>query len=827
MPLGEKTLDLNIWDESPMAYCVVEVVLDEKKQPMDWIYRYCNQAFADLKQYRLESLIDQPFSSLSPRKNEGWLRAYYQAAFENRPYEMELDLEGGYHASFMPTGHRGFCACAIYTTEFHNSETDAAKSMENEKQILNRLSPEYASIYHIEANSGKYEILRLCANTNARKIVEKHPQVYATYDEYAQHYAETFILPEDREEFTRWMFCAGMKEKLSGSDKINYHYHSVSETGEDSYYEAYAVKGIVDESRFDIFLGFRNIDSILFKEKQIQMELQNALDRVRLSNEIISAIARTYQYISRIDLTTDHYEEISNKDPESLDYGKSGTVSKGNEATCRRIIAEEYQEVFLKFTDLATLAERMGKEESIALEYQMKDGSWHKLRFIEKKRDEEGNLTNVLCVIRSTSESKKREQDLLYQVAEARQETALKSRFLSNMSHDIRTPLNGIMGMIEVANNYPEDLEVQKKCREQIMKSSQYLVSVVGDILAMSKLEVGDSVRRDILFDLAELLGRVNTEKQKQAQEKNISYLVDWEKGDIRHQYLMGNQVYLERLLAAIADNAVKFTDPDGYVRVWCREISADDSQVVYEFGCSDSGIGMSEEFLPHAFEMFAQEKQSSRSQYEGTGLGLAIAQRLAERMGGSIRIESTKGEGTTVVTTIPFRMGHPGEMEKTLLSESENQTESSLEGLRALLVEDNELNTEVARFLLEKHGMLVECAEDGEEAVRMFEESSPGYYDVIFMDIMMPGINGWDTARMIRSMRRKDAGEIPIIAMSANNFADDIINSRISGMNLHLAKPLEEDRLLQAIYRCLRNKESGRTVFDERKADGKKEQVK
>lgn len=405
---------------------------------------------------------------------------------------------------------------------------------------------------------------------------------------------------------------------------------------------------------------------------------------MKLSNEIISSIARTYQYISRIDIQADYFEEINNRDTEHLKFTKSGKLSESNEKVCRQYVVEEYQEAFFKFVDLKTLPERMKNEETLVLEYRMKDGDWHRLRFVEKKRDENGVLTHVLCLIRSISDTKKWEHELMYQVEEARKAAALKARFLSNMSHDIRTPMNGIIGTLNLANRYPDDLEVQRKCREQIMTSSKYLVSIVNDILDMNKLESGGVVEQEIPFNLA------------------------------------GNPIYVERLLTNISDNAVKFTGPGGSVRVWCAEKYADEERVVYEFGCADTGIGMSETFLEHAFEPFTQENETSRSRYEGTGLGLAIAKKIVDRLDGDIAIESKKGVGTTVTMTLPFKIGEPVEKEKNV-----NYEEIPVEGLRALLAEDNELNMEITKFMLEDYGIHVECAADGEEAVQKFKNLS------------------------------------------------------------------------------------------------------
>lgn len=671
--------------------------------------------------------------------------------------------------------------------------------------VLKKLFTEYVSLYRLELNSGKYEILRLVENTNAKQIVGEEYRIFADYDEFTRRYADAFIPETEQKEFLDWHKCENLKKRFQEKERLTYYYHSVSKEGKDSYYEAYAVKGKSDGEKFYIFLGYRNVDSILYKEKAIQEQLQRALDEVKLSNEIIEAIARSYQYISRIDISKDWFEEITNRAAESMNYKKSGEVSSGNRNACKKFVAEEYQEAFLKFTDITTLPVRMKNEETIVMEYQMKDGNWHKLRFIEKKRDKDGNLTHVLCAIRSISDVKKKEQELLHQVAEARKDAALKSRFLSNMSHDIRTPINGIIGMTELADRYPDNPEIQKKCREKLLESARYLVSMVNDILDMNKLETEKFVENDIPFNLSVVLNRINTDQQMHAGEKKIEYVVDWEKSELNHMYLTGNPVYIEKLLTVITDNAVKFTKPGGNVTVWCREISEDDESVVYEFGCSDNGIGMSEEFAGHAFEMFSQENKTSRTQYGGSGLGLAIAKKITERLGGTIEIKSKKGCGTTVIMTIPFKTRVQNLMQYTEAVNTESTEDISLEGLRALIAEDNELNLEIAKFMLEEKGICVECAADGKEAVEKFAESAPGYYNVIFMDIMMPYMNGWDATRKIRALQRPDADKIPIIAMSANAFAEDIINSHISGMNWHLTKPVDADKLMMALKGCIR----------------------
>ncbi len=399
---------------------------------------------------------------------------------------------------------------------------------------------------------------------------------------------------------------------------------------------------------------------------------------------------------------------------------------------------------------------------------------------------------------RMYADKKKRRDD----VAE---DNSVKSGFLSNMSHVLRTPMNGIIGMIELADQYPGNLDIQQKCRDKIRDLSGKLSSVVTDILEISRLESGDSADRKVSFDLSEVLMLSNTHAQRQAEEKNIQYIIDWDRSDWEnadncHAYVVGNAFYVEHILTSVADNAVKFTNPGGNIHVWCKEIEADSEKVVYEFSCQDNGIGMSPEFVSHAFDLFTQENDSKNGKYEGSGLGLAITKRMVERLGGRIDISSEKNKGTTVTMTIPFEIGSADESQK-----EENIENVSLQGLRALVVEDNELNMEIVEYILESNGMKVDKAVDGLEAVDKFKHSKMGYYNVILMDIMMPNMDGWEAARKIRAMRRYDAPVIPIIAMSANSFAEDIVKSRISGMNQHLPKPIDANKLLAEIKKYIK----------------------
>ena len=539
------------------------------------------------------------------------------------------------------------------------------------------------------------------------------------------------------------------------------------------------------------------------KETTIQNQLKQALDETRLSNEIISAIAKSYCSIYRIDVQKDFFEEVSNDSEIHKLTGNRGCASEKLYQLCDTMVAPEYRPLIRPFLDVSTLSARLKTEECISTEYRMCDGNWHRMIFIVKKRDESGNVTHVLCTVRSISDSKRREEDLNFAAEAAKREAEMKTRFLATMSHDIRTPLNGIIGMVNMGNQYADDPQMQQKIREKAMEALKYLVSLVNDVLDMNKLQSGELKDQQILFDLTMVLRELNQIYDERAAKKGIRYEVDWKNSTYSHSALIGNPVYLGRILSNVMDNAIKFSQAGSVITVWVKEETLDDGRAFFTFYCKDQGVGMSEDFIAHAFDMFSQESKTSRSRYEGTGLGLAITKQLVDRMDRSIELKSEVGVGTTVIVKIPFKIDTQ-DKNSNLSDKPVSLDDYSVEGIRALVVEDNELNMEIARCILEDSGMEVTCAVDGQEAVEIFKKSAPDYFGVIYMDIMMPRMNGLDAARTIREMKRRDARRVPIIAMSANSFAEDIINSRMAGMNVHLAKPLDAEKMIVALKKCM-----------------------
>ena len=385
--------------------------------------------------------------------------------------------------------------------------------------------------------------------------------------------------------------------------------------------------------------------------------------------------------------------------------------------------------------------------------------------------------------------------ELLRTAKKAEAANEAKTEFLQRMSHDIRTPINGICGMINVADHYADNMEKQTECRAKIKKTSHLLLELINEVLDMSKLESDEVVLEDIPFNLNSIFEEILGVIEHMAAEQNIRII--WEEKEVTHWNLIGSPVHVKRILMNILSNAVKYNKEKGYVYISCREIpSKQTAMPTLEFVCRDTGIGMTEAFQKRIFEPFAQEHAGSRTKFAGTGLGMPITKKLVEKMGGTISFESKEGTGTTFVIRIPFQI----DADMKDRNETEEKTETSIQGLHVLLTEDNELNMEIVEFVLQNEGAVVTKAWNGQKAVDIFRKSRPGEFDAILMDIMMPVMNGYEAAKMIRSLDREDAKVIPIIAMTANVFTEDKMRAKEAGMDEHIAKPVDGKLLVKVI---------------------------
>ena len=407
--------------------------------------------------------------------------------------------------------------------------------------------------------------------------------------------------------------------------------------------------------------------------------------------------------------------------------------------------------------------------------------------------------TNLTHQKQEQEKDEKYKAELLIAAKKAEAANEAKTEFLQRMSHDIRTPINGICGLTNMADHYADDMEKQTEYRTKVKEASNLLLELVNDVLDMSKLESGEIVLEEIPFNLSSISREVFVVIEQMAAEQNIR--IKWEKKEIIHRDFIGSPGYVKRVMMNILSNAVKYNRENGHIYISCIEIPSEQPEMTtMEFICRDTGIGMTEEFQKCVFEPFAQEHTGSRTKFAGTGLGMAIAKNLVEKMGGTITFESEEGAGSTFVIRVPFKI----DLDADKREEQEDVSENSIKGLHILLAEDNDLNMEIAEFLLQNEGADVTKAWNGQEVVEVFRKSESGEFDAILMDIMMPVMNGYEATKMIRSLDREDAKKIPIIAMTANAFTEDRIRAKEAGMDEHIAKPVDVELLIKVIYKLV-----------------------
>ncbi len=407
--------------------------------------------------------------------------------------------------------------------------------------------------------------------------------------------------------------------------------------------------------------------------------------------------------------------------------------------------------------------------------------------------------TNLTHQKLEQEKDEKYKAELLIAAKKAEAANEAKTEFLQRMSHDIRTPINGICGLVNMADYYADDMEKQAEYRTKVKEASNLLLELVNDILDMSKLESGEIVLEEIPFNLSSISREVFVVIEPMAAEQNIRIV--WEKKEITHQNFIGSPGYVKRVMMNILSNAVKYNIENGRIYISCMEIPSEQPEMTtMEFVCRDTGIGMTEEFQKCVFEPFTQEHTGSRTKFAGTGLGMPIVKNLVEKMGGTITFESKEGEGTTFVIRVPFKI----DLDANKREEQKCVSEKSIKGLHILLAEDNELNMEIAEFVLHNEGADVTKAWNGKEAVELFRKSESGDFDAILMDIMMPVMNGYEATKMIRSLDRVDAKKVPIIAMTANAFTEDRLKAKEAGMNDHVAKPVDMSILISVIAKYI-----------------------
>ena len=524
------------------------------------------------------------------------------------------------------------------------------------------------------------------------------------------------------------------------------------------------------------------------------------IENKRKYQNLTAATSQIYHAIYHIDLIQDRIEKLAGA---NQNYTPTGVVTSATAQLndiLEKLVAPSHHEIMQYFFDLTTVNDRLHGKLFISREYPSPQGIWRRATFIVQNRDTDDDVTEILYVTQIIDDYKQKElayqQELVKAVESANQANTAKTDFLNRMSHDIRTPLNGILGMLDIAQKNETNPKALLECHEKMRTAAFHLKALVNDVLDMQRMETDRFFLEQIPFDIREILDNCWSMLEAQASRLDIT-LKKIKPGSLKYPYLIGSPLHIRQIFMNLLSNAIKYNKPGGSISVHAKIIRQVHQNVIYKFIISDTGIGISPEFQKHIFEPFAQEDTGARTIYKGTGLGMAIVHRLVQEMGGTIQLKSEKNVGSTFTLILPFTID---EHQPSASAETATDTPADLTDLHILVVEDNELNLEIAVFSLEAAGLNVSTAINGLEAVRLFEKSKPYEYDIILMDIMMPVMNGLDAAKAIRGLSRPDATTVPIIALSANAFAEDIQKSKNAGINEHLAKPLEMDKVLKVI---------------------------
>ena len=524
------------------------------------------------------------------------------------------------------------------------------------------------------------------------------------------------------------------------------------------------------------------------------------IENERKYQNLTAATSQIYHAIYHIDLIQDRIEKLAGA---NQNYTPTGVVTSATAQLndiLEKMVAPSHHEIMQYFFDLTTVNDRLHGKLFISREYPSPHGIWRRATFIVQNRDTDDDVTEILYVTQIIDDYKQKElayqQELVKAVESANQANTAKTDFLNRMSHDIRTPLNGILGMLDIAQKNETNPKALLECHEKMRTAAFHLKALVNDVLDMQRMETDRFFLEQIPFDIREILDNCWSMLEAQASRLDIT-LEKIKPGSLKYPYLIGSPLHIRQIFMNLLSNAIKYNKPGGSISIHAKIIRQVHQNVIYKFIISDTGIGISPEFQKHIFEPFAQEDTGARTIYKGTGLGMAIVHRLVQEMGGTIQLKSEKNVGSTFTLILPFTID---EHQPSASAETATDTPADLTDLHILVVEDNELNLEIAVFSLEAAGLNVSTAINGLEAVRLFEKSKPYEYDIILMDIMMPVMNGLDATKAIRGLSRPDAPTVPIIALSANAFAEDIQKSKNAGINEHLAKPLEMDKVLKVI---------------------------
>lgn len=657
-------------------------------------------------------------------------------------------------------------------------------------RILSGLSRDYMTAFVLNLDTDEYEFVFNQKTNHAQKHEE-----FKAFSDYVDAYASAFALPEFRDVMRRELDSNEIKKHFETEDEYHFSFETSPNAAGLSCFQAHIVKEYEEGSHF-AFLGFRSIDEIVQKERFYKDALQKVNQALQHQLDMITSALPGGVKISNDDpeysikYVSEHFAQMLGYDtPEELMEASGGTIAD-------LAHPDDLEQ------GIAQALEQYSKADHYEITYRMKckNGSW---KYIEdrghKIRKPDGVIEHWNLIL-----DKNELVEKTIALESEKKANQSKSDFLSRMSHDMRTPLNGIIGLMDICMKHPEDRTLVDSSRLKARVAADHLLSLINDTLELSKLESEEAKLAKEDFYLPELIHEVETIAQMRADEECITIRFMDDPYSIPYPNLIGSSLHVKQIFLNLITNSIKYNRKNGSVDCYLKEEKESEERVLVDVTIKDTGIGMSEDFLKNIFQPFVQADQGARSQYKGTGLGMAIVKELLERMGGTIQIDSVENQGTTIHVVIPFEIAE----ESAAVQEMSELPKENLSGRRILLVEDNELNREIAAFLLKDEGISVTEAEDGQQAVECFLKMPEGYYDAVLMDIMMPVMDGYQATRAIRGSGKKDAEMIPIIAMTANAFAEDKRKTMEAGMDAHLSKPINVPELMDTIRKFCAGKQ-------------------
>lgn len=715
----------------------------------------------------------------------------------------------------------------MYINKNHMKLEEAALIREQDQKLLRRvnvLGKPFSDCLYCDAKRDTYRTIRRSDNFFLAKE--------GNYSGAVKQIIEEQVTEEDRSNVESMIRKETLNEILSQDNpvgEVQYQYQ-----GKDTVYGRITVIYVdqdEEENLHHFLLAFENIHcdyDVADAKRQLMLFYEQLKQSILENGNYVDALLETATTVYSVNITEDRIEQnfIRKEQSHQISLSELGLeLPCSYNEYCRRRSEQITRETLESYRIIDTVSKLLKRfaagEKQITVEYQEKniDGT---IRWVQKTilmsesivydrdSDSEKKVIYGMVLLKNTTDLHQREQlemdRLKAAYEEAETANKAKTAFLSRMSHDIRTPINGIMGMLQIISKNRDDHEKVDDCLEKIQISAEHLLALINDVLDMSKLEAGKVELDHIPFNLTDVLKVAYALNDAQISLGGITFISH--PYELQHTELIGSPLHLRQILLNLFNNAMKYNRPSGTIDTYTRELSFDDQKTVIEFKIVDTGIGMSEEFVKkELFKPFTQEKtDEARTEYKGTGLGMAIVKELVEKMGGTIQVESELGKGSTFTVVIPFELDQTPEQD-ILLEEPGQVTTDAVKGARILLVEDNELNMEIAEFMLKDSGAVVLKAWNGKEAIEIFEKSEPGEINMIMMDIMMPIMGGLEATRKIRTLNRPDAATIPIVAMTANAFSDDIRRSREAGMNEHLSKPLEMEKIIRTAARYCRKR--------------------